>query len=197
MRDGEDCIALEVQPGGLRRVSVGHAALFEARVRKLARDGAPHAGRPHRRQADRRQRYRQLFRKPYGPGWALTGDAGTSKIRARGSASVMRSNSPSCSRSRWAHGRRRRLGGDDVGVSAEARPGDEAGLNATLAFTPNARYGPGRTEPVEGSVPQPRGDTFARAQHRGALATLLPPGAYSQTMFISRCSRRPQKPAKA
>jgi flavin-dependent dehydrogenase len=84
MREGEDCIALEIQPEEFEGFRAGHAAAFEDRVRKL-----PDMGR--------RMRNAQIegkvigvkgidnyFRKPYGPGWALTGDAGYLKDPSTG-----------------------------------------------------------------------------------------------------------------
>lgn len=76
MREGEDCIVLELQPEDFQEFRSDHAAVFDARVRRLPEMA--------RRMQNARLEGKLIgvkgidnyFRKPYGPGWALTGDAG-------------------------------------------------------------------------------------------------------------------------
>jgi flavin-dependent dehydrogenase len=85
MREGEDCIAIEMQPEDFDEFRSDHAAAFDARLRRLPG-------------MERRMKNAHLegkligvkgvenyFRKPYGPGWALTGDAGYLKDPSTGS----------------------------------------------------------------------------------------------------------------
>jgi len=76
MRPGEHCIALEVQPGQFEEfrqdarksllARLGRLPQFEARLRRAEIEGKVLGTRG----------VENCFRKPFGPGWALTGDAG-------------------------------------------------------------------------------------------------------------------------
>jgi flavin-dependent dehydrogenase len=76
--------ALEIQPEDFDEFRSGHAAFFEDRVRKL-----PDMAR-RMQNADIEGKVigvkgiDNYFRKPYGPGWALTGDAGYLKDPSTG-----------------------------------------------------------------------------------------------------------------
>jgi flavin-dependent dehydrogenase len=76
MREGEDCVAFEIQPEDFDEFRSGHAAAFEARVRRLP-DMARRMQNAHLEgKLIGFKGIDNYFRKPYGPGWALTGDAG-------------------------------------------------------------------------------------------------------------------------
>src|SRR5712691_8073547 len=84
MREGEDCIALEIQPEEFAEFRSQHDAVFEARVRRL-----PEMARrmQHALVEGKVIGFKGIdnyFRKPYGPGWALTGDAGYLKDPSTG-----------------------------------------------------------------------------------------------------------------
>jgi flavin-dependent dehydrogenase len=84
MRPGEDCIALEIQPDEFEAFRADARQAFEARVKKLPgmaqRWGeAELEGKLHGIRS-----VENYFRRPYGDGWALTGDAGYLKDPSTG-----------------------------------------------------------------------------------------------------------------
>lgn len=85
MRPDEDCLALEIQPEQFDAFRADPQAAFEAAIRALP----GMAGRlEHARLDGKLQGTRGIenyVRKPYGPGWALTGDAGCLKDPSTGS----------------------------------------------------------------------------------------------------------------
>jgi flavin-dependent dehydrogenase len=84
MREGEDCIAVELQPEEFDEFRSGHAAVFGDRVRKLP-DMARRMQSAHvEGKVIGVKGIDNYFRKPYGPGWALTGDAGYLKDPSTG-----------------------------------------------------------------------------------------------------------------
>jgi flavin-dependent dehydrogenase len=76
MREGEDCIALELQPEDFDDFRSDHAAAFEARVRRLPEMARRMQNAHLEGKLIGLKGVDNYFRKPYGPGWALTGDAG-------------------------------------------------------------------------------------------------------------------------
>jgi 2-polyprenyl-6-methoxyphenol hydroxylase-like FAD-dependent oxidoreductase len=84
MRPGEDCLALELQPEEFEIFRANPRAIFEehfralpgmaARMRNASLDGKLQGVRG----------IENYLRKPYGPGWALTGDAGYLKDPSTG-----------------------------------------------------------------------------------------------------------------
>ena len=84
MRPGEDCLALEIQPEDFETFRAQPRAVFEERFRALpgmaARLG--HASLDGKLLGVRG--IENYVRKPYGPGWALTGDAGYLKDPSTG-----------------------------------------------------------------------------------------------------------------
>src|SRR5260370_38441008 len=84
MRDGEDCVAVAIQPEEFDEFRSGHAAFFVDRRRKLP----DMAGRMQNAEVEGKviggKGIDNYFRKPYGPGWALTGDAGYLKDPSTG-----------------------------------------------------------------------------------------------------------------
>ncbi len=84
MREGEDCVAVAIQPEEFDEVRSGHAAFFVDRVRKLP----DMARRMQNAEVEGKvigvKGIDNYFRKPYGPGWALTGDAGYLKDPSTG-----------------------------------------------------------------------------------------------------------------
>jgi flavin-dependent dehydrogenase len=76
MREGEDCIALELQPEDFDDFRSDHAAAFEARVRRLPEMARRMQNAHLEGKLIGLKGVDNYFRKPYGLGWALTGDAG-------------------------------------------------------------------------------------------------------------------------
>jgi flavin-dependent dehydrogenase len=85
MRRDEDCLALELQPEDFEAFRSDPRGLFEQRMRTLPGMGSrmDHAVLEGRLLGTRG--IDNFFRKPYGPGWALTGDAGYLKDPSTGS----------------------------------------------------------------------------------------------------------------
>jgi flavin-dependent dehydrogenase len=84
MREGEDCIAIEIQPEDFDEFRSGHAAFFEARVRELPQMARRMQNAHLEGKVIGVKGIDNYFRKPYGPGWALTGDAGYLKDPSTG-----------------------------------------------------------------------------------------------------------------
>ncbi|HEX5439704.1 MAG TPA: hypothetical protein VFW76_02390, partial [Ktedonobacterales bacterium] len=84
MRLDEDCLALELQPDEFETFRVNPQAVFEEHVRALPGMAArmKHASLEGKLQGVRG--IENYLRKPYGPGWALTGDAGYLKDASTG-----------------------------------------------------------------------------------------------------------------
>ena len=84
MEPGTDCLALEVQPHEFAAYRADAASCFDARFRTLPGMAVRMA---HARRAGPVRGVRGIdnyFRTPYGPGWALTGDAGCCKDPSTG-----------------------------------------------------------------------------------------------------------------
>ena len=84
MREDEDCIAIEMQPEDFDDFRADHAAAFEARVRALPDMARRMKGARLEGKITGVKGIENYFRKPYGPGWALTGDAGYLKDPSTG-----------------------------------------------------------------------------------------------------------------
>ena len=84
MHEGEDCIAIEIQPEEFEEFRSRLSTEFEARVRRLPEM----ARRMQNAHLEGRlmgvKGIDNYFRKPFGPGWALTGDAGYLKDPSTG-----------------------------------------------------------------------------------------------------------------
>jgi flavin-dependent dehydrogenase len=75
MRPDEDCIALELQPEDFDGFRADPQAVFEQRFRALPGMGARLRGASLEGKLKGIKGVANYFRVPYGPGWALTGDA--------------------------------------------------------------------------------------------------------------------------
>lgn len=84
MREGEDCVALELQPEDFDDFRSDHAAAFDARVRRLPEMARRMQNAHLEGKLIGLKGIDNYFRKPYGPGWALTGDAGYLKDPSTG-----------------------------------------------------------------------------------------------------------------
>jgi 2-polyprenyl-6-methoxyphenol hydroxylase-like FAD-dependent oxidoreductase len=76
MRTNEDCLAMEIQPEEFETFRADPQAAFEARFRSLPGMAARLQGATLEGKIQGTRGIANLFRTPYGPGWALTGDAG-------------------------------------------------------------------------------------------------------------------------
>jgi len=75
MRPGEDCIALEIQPEQFDTFRSSPREAFEERVRALPGLARRLSGAELEGRLMGTRGIDNFFRRPYGPGWALTGDA--------------------------------------------------------------------------------------------------------------------------
>ncbi len=75
MREGEDCLALEVQPEAFAEFRADPQGTFERRCRALHGIEARLAGATLEGKLKGSKGVANFLRVPYGPGWALTGDA--------------------------------------------------------------------------------------------------------------------------
>ena len=76
MRPDEDCLALEIQPEDFETFRADPRAAFEAHFRALPGMAARMEGASLEGKLQGARGIENYLRKPYGPGWALTGDAG-------------------------------------------------------------------------------------------------------------------------
>ena len=76
MRPGEDCLALELQPEDYEAFRANPRAAFEERFRALPGMAARMEGAQLEGKVQGTRGIENVLRQPYGPGWALTGDAG-------------------------------------------------------------------------------------------------------------------------
>jgi flavin-dependent dehydrogenase len=198
MREGEDCIAIEIQPEEFESFRSNLGTEFEARVRRL----------PEMR---RRMQNAHLegklmgvkgidnfFRKPYGPGWALTGDAGYLKDPSTGTGigDAMEQSFLLAEALGAAFD-----GGDwEAAMSAFQTKRDHLmrpSYEATLAFT-RMRDMSTLQEDVLRAVFLSPGTTRAVANGIvSQLADLLPPAEAERVKFISRLFAPAPEPTKA
>lgn len=76
MRPNEDCLALELQPEDFAAFHDDPQGMFEERFRALPGMAARMEGAQLDGKIQGTRGIENFLRKPYGPGWALTGDAG-------------------------------------------------------------------------------------------------------------------------
>lgn len=76
MRPDEDCLALEIQSEEFDEFRANPRASFEEHVRALPGMAARMTGASLEGRLQGARGVENFLRKPYGPGWALTGDAG-------------------------------------------------------------------------------------------------------------------------
>jgi flavin-dependent dehydrogenase len=197
MREGEDCIALEVQPEDFDEFRSGHAAFFEARVRQLP-DMARRMQNAHiEGKVIGVKGIDNHFRKPYGPGWALTGDAGYLKDPSTGLGigdALAQAFMLAEALGAW-------FGGADweATMSAFQQKRDQTmkpAYDGTLAFTRMRDMTPAEQNLLKAGFLSP-GTTRALAHGIVAqLPTLLAPAAHGQTVFISKMFAPAPEPAK-
>lgn len=198
MRAGEDCIAIEFQPEDFEEIRTGHAAAFEARVRKLP-DMA-------RRMQNAKLEGKMIgvkgidnhFRKPYGAGWALTGDAGYLKDPSTGTGigdameqSFMLADALGAyfDGADW-----------EATMSAFQQKRDQMMkpmYDATLAFTRMRDLAPAEEAILKAVFLSPATTRSIAHSIVAHLPNLLSPAAHAQTAFIGRMFAPPPEPPKA
>jgi flavin-dependent dehydrogenase len=197
MREGEDCIAVQVQPEEFDEFRSGHAAFFEARVRKLPEIS--------RRMQNARLEGKVIgvkgidnyFRKPYGPGWALTGDAGYLKDPSTGLGigdALEQAFMLADALGTWFEG-----ADWEESMSAFHQKRDQMMkplYDATLAFTRMRDMAPVDQNLLKGIFLSP-GTTRALAHSIVAqLPTLFAPGVHGQIVRVGKMFTPAPEPAK-
>jgi flavin-dependent dehydrogenase len=198
MREGEDCIALEIQPEEFEEFRSGHAAAFEARVRKLP-DMARRMKNAHiEGKVIGVKGIDNYFRKPYGPGWALTGDAGYLKDPSTGLGigdALHQSFTLAESLGAWFDG-----ADWEATMSAFQQKRDQVmkpAYDTTIAHT-RMRDMTAADQNLLKAVFMSPGMTRALAHSVVAqLPSLLAPAAHGQAVFISKMFAPAPEPAKA
>lgn len=84
MQPGMDCLALEIQPEEFARFRADSAGRFEAAFNRLSGMRTRLAGARREGRVWGTRGVENFFRVPYGPGWALTGDAAYCKDPSTG-----------------------------------------------------------------------------------------------------------------
>jgi len=198
MREGEDCIALEIQPEEFDEFRSGHVAFFEARVRKLPQMARRMQNAHLEGKVIGVKGIDNYFRKPYGPSWALTGDAGYLKDPSTGLGigdALEQSFMLAEALGAWFDG-----ADWETTMSAFQQRRDKAmkpAYDATLAFTRMRDMAPAEQNLLKAVFLSP-GTTRAIAHSMVAqLSSLLPPAALGQTAFISKMFTAVPEPAKS
>jgi flavin-dependent dehydrogenase len=187
MREGEDCIALEIQPEEFAEFRSQHDAVFETRVRRLPEMA--------RRMQNARLEGKVIgvkgidnhFRKPYGPGWALTGDAGYLKDPSTGLGigdALEQSFMLAEALGAWFDG-----ADWEATMSAFQQRRDKAmkpAYDATLAFTRMRDMAPAEQNVLKAVFLSPSTTRAIAHSMVAQLSSLLPPAALGQTAFLSK-----------
>jgi flavin-dependent dehydrogenase len=198
MREGEDCIALEIQPEEFDEFRSGHAAFFEARVSKLPEMAHRMRNAHVEGKVIGVKGIDNHFRKPYGPGWALTGDAGYLKDPSTGLGigdALEQSFMLAGALGAWFDG-----ADWEATMSAFQQKRDQTmkpAYDGTLAFTRMRDMSPAEQNLLKAVFLSP-GTTRALAHSIVAqLQSLLPPDVHSQTAYISKMFAPAPEPTKA
>ncbi len=198
MREGEDCIAIEIQPEEFEEFRSDHAAAFEARVRRL-----PEMARrmQHAHVEGKVIGFKGIdnyFRKPYGPGWALTGDAGYLKDPSTGLGigdALVQSFMLAESLSAWFDG-----ADWEATMSAFQQNRDQTMkpmFDATLDFTRKRDVGPAEQNLLRAVFLSPSTTRAVAYSMLAQLPNLLGPTEHGRTAYISRMFAPAQEPTKA
>ncbi|HXB05205.1 MAG TPA: NAD(P)/FAD-dependent oxidoreductase [Candidatus Angelobacter sp.] len=197
MREGEDCVAVEIQPEEFDAYRSGHAAFFEARIRKLPEMARRMQNAHIEGKVSGVKGIDNYFRKPFGPGWALTGDAGYLKDPSSGLGigdALEQSFMLADALGGWFDG-----ADWEATMSAFQQKRDQTMkpmYKATLAFTRMRDMTPAEQNLLKAVFLSP-GMTRALAHSIVAqLPSLLSPGAHGQTVSISKMFAPAPEPAK-
>jgi flavin-dependent dehydrogenase len=197
MRDGEDCIAIEIQPEDFDEFRAGHAAFFEARVRELP-DMARRMQNAHLEgKVIGVKGIDNHFRKPYGPGWALTGDAGYLKDPSTGLGigdALAQAFMLAEALGAWFDG-----ADWEATMSTFQQKRDQVmkpAYDATIAFTRMRDMAPAEQNVLKALFLSPSTTRAIAHSIVAQLPTLLAPAALGQTAFISKMFAPAPEPAK-
>ena len=198
MREGEDCIAIEMQPEDFEEFRSDHAAAFDARLQRLP-------GMERRLKNARLEGklmgvkgVENYFRKPYGPGWALTGDAGYLKDPSTGSGigdALEVSFMLAKALGEWFDGAdwNATLSAFQHKRDAVMKPMYEA----TLAFTRMRDVGPAEEALLKALMMGPGTIRSLAYSMLESLPNLMSPVEYGRTQYVSKMFAPAMEPAKS
>src|SRR5712691_11633339 len=198
MREGEDCIALEIQPEDFDEFRTGHAAFFEARVRELPQMARRMQNAHLEGKVIGVKGIDNYFRKPYGLGWALTGDAGYLKDPSTGLGigdALEQAFMLAEALGGWFDG-----ADWDASMSTFHQKRDQMMkplYDATLDFTRMRDVGTAEQNLLKAVLLSP--STAREVAHAmvAQLPSLLSPAAHRRTTFISKMFAPAPEPAKS
>jgi flavin-dependent dehydrogenase len=198
MRDGEDCVAIELQREDFDDFRSDHTSAFEARVRRLPEMARRMQNAHLEDKLIGVKGIDNYFRKPYGPGWALTGDAGYLKDPITGTGigdAFEQSFMLAEALGAWFEG-----ADWEATMSAFQQRRDQTMkpmYDLTLDFTRMRDVGPAEQAMLKAVFISP---AMTRAVAHGMLAqlpSLLSTPAHARTAFISRIFAPAPEPTKA
>jgi flavin-dependent dehydrogenase len=197
MRDGEDCIALELQPEDFEEFRSSHTEAFDARVRKLPEMAERIRNAHLEGKLIGSKGIDNHFRKPFGPGWALTGDAGYLKDPITGLGigdALHQSFMLAESLGVWFDG-----GDWDATMSAFQQKRDQVMkpfYDATLAYTRVRDVGPAEQALLKAILISPHATRDVAYGVLAFLPQILSAPAYAQTKMVSQVFAPAPEPAK-
>lgn len=198
MRDGEDCVAIELQREDFDDFRSDHTSAFEARVRRLPEMARRMQSAHLEDKLIGVKGIDNYFRKPYGPGWALTGDAGYLKDPITGTGigdAFEQSFMLAEALGAWFEG-----ADWEATMSAFQQRRDQTMkpmYDLTLDFTRMRDVGPAEQAMLKAVFISP---AMTRAVAHGMLAqlpSLLSTPAHARTALISRIFAPAPEPTKA
>jgi flavin-dependent dehydrogenase len=197
MREGEDCIALEIQPEDFDAFRTGHAAFFESRVRELPQMARRMENATLEGKVIGVKGIDNYFRKPYGPGWALTGDAGYLKDPSTGLGigdALEQAFMLAEGLGAWFDG-----ADWEASMSAFQQKRDQMMkpmYDTTLDFTRMRDIGPAEQNLLKAVLISPSMTRAVAYAVVAQLPSLISPAAYGRTAFISKLFAPAPEPAK-
>jgi flavin-dependent dehydrogenase len=198
MRDGEDCIALELQPEHFEEFRSSHTEAFEARVGKLPQMAQRMRNAHLEGKLIGVKGIENYFRKPYGPGWALTGDAGYLKDPSTGLGigdALNQSFMLAESLGAWFDG-----ADWEATMSAYQQKRDKVmkpHYDATLAFTRVRDVGPAEQSLLKAILISPLATRDVAYGVLRFLPQILSAPAYAQTKMVSQVFASAPEPVKS
>lgn len=187
MREGEDCIAIEMQPEDFVEFRSDHLAAFNARLQRLPEMARRLRNASLEGKLNGVKGIDNYFRKPYGPGWALTGDAGYLKDPSTGTGigdALDQSFMLAEALGAWFDGAEW-----EPAMSAFQQRRDKTmkpSYDATLEFTRMRDIGPAEEDVLKAVFLSPSTTRVVAYGIVAQLANLLPPAEYARAVHISR-----------
>jgi flavin-dependent dehydrogenase len=197
MRDAEDCLALELQPEHFEEFRSNHTEAFLARMRKLPEMAQRMQNAHLEGKLIGVKGIENHFRKPYGPGWALTGDAGYLKDPSTGLGlgdALHQSFWLAESVGAWFDG-----ADWEATMSAFQQKRDQVMkpfYDATLASTRMRDVGPAEQALLKAILISPHATRDVAYGMLPFLSEILSAPAYAQTKMVSQVFAPAPEPAK-